>query len=119
MPRVNPILCMNGIVANINADMIAPEIRPKVKTVFFMMRCLLSDLEKPGAIYVCGFKLSSYFRMISLVSGENTTFALRNQPHLLRDLHGLSASPGAELVEEPAGVSLDRVFADEEFVGDF
>ena len=39
---------MKGIVANIIADRIAPEIKPNVKTILFMTT-LLSDLEKLAA----------------------------------------------------------------------
>jgi hypothetical protein len=50
---------------------------------------------------------------------EISTFGLGNQPHLLADLYGLRPAPRAQLVEETAGVSLNSVFTDEEFVGDF
>ena len=43
---------------------------------------------------------------------------LREQPHFFRDLHGLCAALGGELVEETARVGLDCVFADEEFFRD-
>src|ERR1041385_6775549 len=48
----------------------------------------------------------------------NHTFELRDESHFFSDLYCLSAAPGAEFVEEAARVSLDCVFADEEFVGD-
>ena len=38
---------------------------------------------------------------------------LGNQAKLLRHLHGLRSSFGIQLIEEPAGVGLDGVFADE------
>lgn len=44
---------------------------------------------------------------------------LRNEAGGLGDLDGLGAAPGAELVEEAAGMSFDSVFADEEAGGDF
>ena len=65
--------------------------------------------------------MSSYFRMILSDLAKNTTFelvSLQNQSDLLSDLHRLSASLGAELVKETTRVGLDRVFADEEFLGD-
>ena len=43
---------------------------------------------------------------------------LWDQSHFFSDLYCLSAAPGAEFVEQTARVSLDGVFADEEFVGD-
>src|SRR6185369_5422057 len=48
----------------------------------------------------------------------NHTFELRDESHFFSDLYCLSAAPRAEFVEEAARVSLDCVFADEEFVGD-
>src|SRR6185369_15670478 len=42
---------------------------------------------------------------------------LTDQADLFADLYGLRAAFGAELVEETAGVGLDRVFTDEEFFG--
>ena len=48
---------------------------------------------------------------------KNTRWLLRNESHFFSDLNGLSASLGAELVEETARMSLDCVLADEEFVG--
>ena len=44
--------------------------------------------------------------------------ALRDQPHFLSELYGLSAPPRVEFVEETARVGFDGVFADEEFAGD-
>ena len=44
---------------------------------------------------------------------------LRDEPHFFSDLDCLGSTFGAELVKETARVSLDRVFADEEFVSDF
>src|SRR5689334_22102296 len=51
-------------------------------------------------------------------SSANHTFELRDESHFFSDLYCLSAAPRAEFVEEAARVSLDCVFADEEFVGD-
>ena len=56
--------------------------------------------------------------MILSIRVENTTFRLRDQPHFFCDLHCLCAALGAELVEETARVSLNGVFADEEFFCD-
>src|SRR5574337_521277 len=42
-----------------------------------------------------------------------------DQPGFLAELHRLRAPPGAELVEQPAGVRLDRILADEEPIRDF
>src|SRR5437879_1594447 len=42
----------------------------------------------------------------------------RNQSQLFSQLHRLSSAPGAQLVEQAAGMGLDGVFADEEFFGD-
>src|SRR5438132_8051930 len=42
----------------------------------------------------------------------------RNQSQLFSQLHGLGSAPGAQLVEQAAGMGLDGVFADEEFFGD-
>ena len=44
---------------------------------------------------------------------------LRDEAGGFGDLDGLGAAPGAELVEEAAGVGFDGVFADEEADGDF
>src|SRR6476620_7916279 len=43
---------------------------------------------------------------------------LRNQSQLFSHLYGLGSSSGAQLIEEPAGVGLYCVFADEELFGD-
>src|SRR5271165_1203733 len=43
----------------------------------------------------------------------------REEAESFADLHGLGAALGAELIKEAAGMGLDRVFADEEAVGDF
>src|SRR5947208_16994985 len=42
----------------------------------------------------------------------------RNQSQLFSQLHCLGSAPGAQLVEQSAGMGLDGVFADEEFFGD-
>src|SRR5947208_12510429 len=42
----------------------------------------------------------------------------RNQSQLFSQLHCLGSAPGAQLVEQAAGMGLDGVFADEEFFGD-
>ena len=41
-----------------------------------------------------------------------------DQPGLFGALHGLCPAAGRELVEEPAGVRLHRVLADEQLFGD-
>src|SRR5438552_18676992 len=42
----------------------------------------------------------------------------RNQSQLFSQLHCLGSAPGAQLVEQAAGMGLDGVFADEESFGD-
>src|SRR5213080_2173723 len=42
----------------------------------------------------------------------------RTQSQLFSQLHCLGSAPGAQLVEQAAGMGLDGVFADEEFFGD-
>ena len=44
--------------------------------------------------------------------------ALRDQPHFLSELYGLSAASRAELVEQTTRMGLDGVFTHEEFVRD-
>src|SRR5258708_4644366 len=43
---------------------------------------------------------------------------LRNQSQLFSQLNGLSSAPGAQLIEQAAGMGLDGVLADKEFFGD-
>ena len=42
----------------------------------------------------------------------------RNQSKRFSQLHGLGSAPGAQLVEQAAGMGLDGVFAHKEFFGD-
>ena len=50
--------------------------------------------------------------------GRDARATLRNQSQLFSQLHGLGSAPGAQLVEQAAGMGLDGVFADKEFFGD-
>jgi hypothetical protein len=54
----------------------------------------------------------------SKVGGMEAGSTLRNEPQGLSQLDRLGPPPGAELVEHPAGMGLDRVFADEGSGGD-
>src|SRR5689334_8178067 len=90
-----------------------------------------------GAIYVCEprgvvilsddfaclrgkyyFRVNTIHRLHRYFSAHRDDSCLRDESHIFSDLNGLRAAFGAELVEEPARVGLDGVFADEEFVGD-
>ena len=50
--------------------------------------------------------------------GRDARATLRNQSQLFSQLHCLGSAPGAQLVEQAAGMGLDGVFADKEFFGD-
>src|ERR1041385_6540706 len=77
-------------------EMINPEIRPKVRTVFFMK-------SQCGAAR----RMSSSFWMIS---GQKAEF--------FAALHRLSAARSSELVEGAGAVGLYGVLGDEELSGD-
>src|SRR5215470_14811619 len=103
---------------NIIAAMIAPEIKPNVKTILFITTSPYQVLKNSWR------NLVSETSFVVILSGDftflraNHTFELRDEPHFFSNLYGLSAAARAEFVEEPARVSFDGVFADEEFVGD-
>ena len=67
--------------------------------------------------------MSSYFWMILRGQGEKSCFrvaeGLGNEAGGFGDLDGLGAAPGAEFVEEAAGMGFDGVCADEKAFGDF
>src|SRR5215467_3314492 len=98
---------------------IAPEISPKVRTVFFI------GFKSPSVGNLAGTRglvvtllgdsawesEKSSFRVVRLRSMART---LRDQPGGFTDLHGLGATPGAQLVKQPARMRLHRVLAHEQ-----
>ena len=66
-------------------------------------------------------ELSSYLRVILQFGLENLLLgeASGDEPGLLAELDRLGASSRTEFVEQAAGVSLDRILADKQTVGDF
>src|SRR5437899_4848578 len=121
-PLSNPILSAKGTVASIITAEIAPEISPKVSTVFFMRiqspcRNLCYTPRFCGDLAV----LSSFLRVIFTCGSQNHAFGRPwsgDQSGFLAELYRLGAPPGSELVEHAAGVGLHRVFADEQLVCD-
>src|SRR5580700_4502249 len=102
------------------AERMPPEISPNVQTTFFMTsapREKVSGAEprlrpprspSPERMILAGKTRQSSFRAT----------ASRQQSGRLGDLHRLRPAARVELLEEPAGVGLDRVLADEEAGGD-
>src|SRR6187402_2415830 len=96
----------NGIVMSIMAETMAPEIRPKMRTVFFMG----ASLPNSSLFRVTRTGDSSVNPSKIILSGDESL--------LFCALHRLRPAPSRELVEEPGGVSLDGVLADEQPFGD-
>src|SRR5258705_8924389 len=99
---------MNGRPTIISSDMIAPAMRPNFKTVRFI--CVRQD-EVGGRIGLPArfvVMLSGDFRLPAPESPVRMTKngPSANQAALLPELNGLCATPGAELVEQPARVGL-------------
>src|SRR5262249_48911259 len=118
-----PILSANGAVASIKPAEIAPDIPPKVNTVFFME--VLSPFENSCHLRRNSgsgrAELSSSFRMILRVGGQNHAFGRRSrdQAGFFAKLDGLGASFCAQFVEHPAGMRLYRALADKQALSDF
>src|SRR5215216_1776525 len=131
-PLSNPIVSRNGSVASIITERMPPEIRPNVRTVFFMWIARREWKLEFGLRlgYRCVFRVilsgdfsdrwrKSFFRGVREACADSPLFnrMLRDQAELLPDLHGLRPSLRRELVEQAARVSLHRVFAHEQLLG--
>src|SRR5262245_5770988 len=122
-PFSKPIFSATGAVASIIPAESAPEMSPKVQTVFFMesQSPFENFCHRGGDFQADQPLLSSFFRMILPPRRENPALGgcSRNQAGVFAELHGLGAAFRAKFVEHPARVRLYRALADKQTLGDF
>src|SRR5258708_12345566 len=115
-PFSSPILSTNGSVASIIAADVAPDISPKVRTVFFM------EFKSPNREICVHVNRTVAGKALAVVilSGDSLTGSGKSSfwvaifhgisPADSADLNGLCAPLCAELIEQPARMGLDSVF---------
>src|ERR1051326_2758603 len=67
---------------------------------------------------MCGEPFPTSRKLRDLLYTQAAERQSRDEPHLFSQLHSLGSAPGAQLIEQAAGVGLDRVFADKELCCD-
>src|SRR5215207_4757310 len=114
-PRSNPSWSWKGrVIDSMTATRMAPAIRPNVSTIFFIRRFLRAVGRAGERPSICArYPGRASPERVILRPGLKITLS-GDEPRLLGALDGLRPPPCRELAEEPRGVRLHGVLADEQ-----